>query len=87
MKEDRAIVALDQENAYDKIAHCSPPYVPPLGPIHKYYAIPISEHTFIVVNGMLSMPYGITRGIRRGLGDPLTCILFSLRIEPLATSL
>lgn len=38
--------------------------------------------TQVVVNSFLSDPYKITFGIRQG--DPLSCVLFDLAIEPLA---
>lgn len=39
-------------------------------------------HTKVAVNGILSQPYKVTRGVRQG--DPLSCALFNLAIEPLA---
>lgn len=38
-----------------------------------------------MINGFLSEPYRITRGVQQG--DPLSCLLFDLAIEPLAASL
>src|ERR1700748_570861 len=35
-----------------------------------------------MINGELSEPYLVTRGVRQG--DPLSCVLFNLAIEPLA---
>lgn len=41
--------------------------------------------TRIMINGVLSAPWQVTRGVRQG--DPLSCLLFDLTIEPLAASL
>ena len=41
--------------------------------------------TRIMINGVLSSSWRITRGVRQG--DPLSCLLFDLAIEPLAASL
>lgn len=38
-----------------------------------------------MINGVLSSPWQITRGVRQG--DPLLCLFFDLAIEPLAASL
>ncbi len=82
-----AIVALDQEKAYDKIAHDY------LWRVLQKFRIPATfirlvqslyEHavTSVMVNGTLSRPYRIYRGVRQG--DPLSCLLFDLAIEPLS---
>jgi hypothetical protein len=39
-------------------------------------------HTRVAINGILSSPFKVTRGVRQG--DPLSCALFNLAIEPLA---
>lgn len=42
-------------------------------------------HTQVVINGVFSLPFKVTRGVRQG--NPLSCPLFDLAIEPLACSL
>jgi exonuclease III len=84
------IIALDQEKAYDKISHDY------LWRVLKAFNIPpeyiqatreLYEHaeTRVCVNGFMSAPYTVNRGVRQG--DPLSCILFDLTIEPLAIAL
>ncbi len=41
-----------------------------------------SAYTQVAINGILSTPFCITRGVRQG--NPLSCALFDLAIEPLA---
>ena len=41
--------------------------------------------TQVMINGHLSSEYKVTRGVRQG--DPMSCLLFDLAIEPLATSI
>ncbi len=85
--EDGAIVALDQEKAYDKIAHdylwrvlqklkIPPPFIQL---VQSLYA---GAETAIMINGFLSKSYRIYRGVRQG--DPLSCLLFDFAIEPLS---
>ena len=85
-----AIVALDQEKAYDRITH---PY---LWNILEKFAFPErmtntikalyrNAPTSVIVNGVVSDPYRVTRGVRQG--DPMSCILFNLGIEPLAANI
>ena len=84
---DGAIISLDQEKAYDKIRHDY------LWETLKNFKIPemfintVKElyrhaHTKVAINGILSNPFKVTRGVRQG--DPLSCALFNLAIEPLA---
>ena len=41
--------------------------------------------TQVAINGELSTPFKVTRGVRQG--DPLSCTLFDLAIKPLACKL
>ena len=85
-----AIVALDQEKAYDKILH---PYLWEI--LHKLNfperfintvkALYDNAATRIMINGELSDPFLIIRGVRQG--DALSCLLFDLAIEPLAENI
>jgi hypothetical protein len=86
-EEDGAIVALDQEKAYDKINH---EY---LWEVLNAFNLPETftktlkslyqnASTQVAINGFLSDPFKITRGIRQG--DPLSCAIFDLAIELLA---
>ena len=88
--EDGAIVALDQEKAYDKIRHdylwkTLERFHVPLTFINTVKELYTNAHTRVAINGMLSTPYKVTRGVRQG--DPLSCALFDLAIEPLACKL
>jgi hypothetical protein len=82
-----AIVVLDQEKAYDKVRHdylwdMLNAFNLPETFISTVKTLYHNATTQVVVNGFLSNPYKITRGIRQG--DPLSCALFNLAIEPLA---
>ncbi|KAF5373439.1 hypothetical protein D9615_009490 [Tricholomella constricta] len=84
------IIALDQEKAYDKIKHdylwrtLEKFNIPEefIRPVRSLYE---TAETRIMINGNLSSPWKITRGVRQG--DPLSCLLFDLAIEPLAASI
>jgi hypothetical protein len=84
------IVCLDQEKAYDKISHdflfrslrkfgFSVHFV---NTVQSLYS---DAHTVVIINGEVSSPFRITRGVRQG--DPLSCLLFNIAIESLATML
>lgn len=90
MEENGVIIALDQEKAYDKIDHKY------LWLVLKAFGLPEKfiqtiKHlyqnatTVVIINGETSSPFRITRGVRQG--DPLSCLLFNLAIEPLANML
>ena len=90
MEEDGTIIALDQEKAYDKIDHkyliaTLNTFNLPQTFINTVSHLYEHAHTTIAINGILSSTYLISRGVRQG--DPLSCLLFDLAIEPLACSL
>ena len=87
MEENGTIVALDQEKAYDKIDHhylletlrkfnLPTPFIDTINSLYK------TASTAVLINGVVSSPFNVTRGVRQG--DPLSCLLFNLAIEPLA---
>ena len=86
-EEDGAIIALDQEKAYDKIRHdylwkIMNAFNLPQPFIQTVHALYSNAQTKVVINGVMSEPYQVQRGVRQG--DPLSCPLFDLAIEPLA---
>jgi hypothetical protein len=89
-EEDGALIALDQEKAYDRISHdylieTLQTFNLPNMFINTVKALYSNAHTRVAINGMLSEPFKVTRGVRQG--DPLSCLLFDLAIEPLACTL
>jgi ribonuclease HI/exonuclease III len=89
-ESDGAIVALDQEKAYDKIRHdylfrALREYGFPEIFISTVQHLYSSAETEIAINGIHSQPYKVERGVRQG--DPLSCLLFNLAIEPLACAI
>ena len=82
-----AIVALDQEKAYDKILH---PYLWevmrklefPEKFIRKVQYLYDNAATTVMINGEMSIPFIVRRGVMQG--DTLSCLLFDIAIEPLA---
>jgi len=89
-EEDGALIALDQEKAYDRISHdylieTLQTFNLPNMFINTVKALYSNTHTRVAINGMLSEPFKVTRGVRQG--DPLSCLLFDLAIEPLACTL
>ena len=90
MEVDGAIVALDQEKAYDKIRHqylwsTMEAFKVPEEFINTVKSLYESAETQVAINGVMSSPFRITRGVRQG--DPLSCLLFDIAIEPLACKL
>jgi len=88
--EEGAIIALDQEKAYDKINHdylfaTLDSFKLPKTFINTVKTLYQHAHTRVAINGVLSTPFQVTRGVRQG--DPLSCLLFDLAIEPLACAL
>ena len=87
MEENGVIVALDQEKAYDKIDHhylleTLTRFNLPQPFINSIRSLYNTATTAVLVNGVVSSPFKVTRGVRQG--DPLSCLLFNLAIEPLA---
>ncbi|PPQ77059.1 hypothetical protein CVT24_009763 [Panaeolus cyanescens] len=89
-EENGAIFCLDQEKAYDKIRHDF------LWKSLKRFGFPdtfintvknLYNHatTTVIINGVLSKSFQVTRGVRQG--DPLSCLLFNIAIESLAETL
>ncbi|KAJ8455816.1 hypothetical protein ONZ51_g12320 [Trametes cubensis] len=85
-----AIIALDQEKAYDRIGHR---YLYsalkhmnfPRNFIRAVQNLYESAESCVIVNGTRSSFFRIWRGVRQG--DPLSCLLFNIAIEPLAAAL
>jgi hypothetical protein len=87
MEENGAIIALDQEKAYDKISHdylwqTLEAFNLPKNFIHTVKSLYENAETAIMINGVISSPFKVSRGVRQG--DPLSCLLFNIAIEPLA---
>jgi hypothetical protein len=86
-EENGAIITLDQEKAYDWIHHdylwkVLEAFQIPAPFIKTVKALYSHAYTQVAINGVLSDPFRVTRGVRQG--DPLSCPLFDLAIEPLA---
>ncbi|KAF5328335.1 hypothetical protein D9619_013331 [Psilocybe cf. subviscida] len=84
------IVGLDQEKAYNKIAHdylwrVLERFNFPSQFIHTVKTLYKNANTSAMINGEMSTTYKVTRGVRQGC--PLSCWLFDLAIEPLAEML
>jgi len=89
-EENRALIALDQEKAYDRIKHdylletLENFNLPPLF-IKTVKALCANTYTKVAINGVLSTSFKVTRGVWQG--DLLSCLLFDIAIEPLACAL
>lgn len=84
------IMALDQEKAYDKIHHnylwkTMRNFNMPENLIRTVQALYHNAQTCIQINGTMSEPFQVDRGVHQG--DPMSCLLFNLAIEPLAITL
>ena len=90
LKKNGLIIALDQEKAYDKIAHdylwrvlqtygFSDKFINTVRMLYQ------NAETKVMINGTISTSYKVNRGVRQG--DPMSCLLFDLAIEPLVAML
>lgn len=81
------LLLLDQEKAYDRVDHAylwralerigmPETYIRAIKSCYR------SATTRVMVNGHMSEPFDCNRGVRQG--DPLSCILYDIAIEPLA---
>ena len=87
MEVDGMIVALYQEKAYDKIRHdylweTLTKFNLPEVFMNTVRSLYENAHTQVAINGVMSEPFKVTRGVCQG--DPLSCLLFDMAIEPLA---
>jgi len=87
VEEDGTIIALDQEKAYDRIKHdylwrVLESFHLPTPFIKTVKALYSHAYMQVAINGVLSQPFQVTREVQQG--DPLSCLLFDLAIEPLA---
>ena len=86
-EKNGAIVALDQEKAYDKITHqylwkTLEAFNMPKLITKTAKELYSNAWTTVAINGEMSTPYQVKQGVRQG--NPLSCFLFDIGIEPLA---
>lgn len=89
-EQNGCLIALDQEKAYDRIDHSYQweilaAYGVPGSFIQRIQALYANATTQVMINRKLSCSFPVNRGVRQG--DPMSCLLFDLAIEPLAESL
>lgn len=89
-EEDGALIALDQEKAYDRINHdylfeTLESFNLPRIFVKTIQSLYKNTYTRVTINDVMSTPFQVTRGVRQR--DPLSCLLFDLVIEPLACTL
>jgi hypothetical protein len=84
------IVCLDQEKAYDRIDlnylwQALSAYGFPGPFINRIKNLYSKAATAIRINGFVSETFEVRRGVRQG--DPMSCLLYNLAIEPLIESI
>jgi len=89
-EQNGVIVCLDQEKAYDKVQHNFIWKTLDKFGFPKHFTNTVktlyeNADTVIIINGVISKPYKVTRGVRQG--DPLSCLIFNLAIESLTAAL
>lgn len=90
LEDNSIIIFLDQEKVYDKIRHnylweTLRRYNLPERMINTAKTLYENTYTKVMINGVLSTPFKVTRGVRQG--DPWSCMLFDIAIEPLSNAL
>ena len=89
-EQNGCIVALDQEKAYDKIDHeylwiILEKFGFPIKFINRIKEMYKNTYKAIMINGIVTKKYKVERGVHQG--DPMSCLLYDLAIEPLAEAL
>ncbi len=84
------IVALDQEKAYNKVAHdylwtTLQAYNLPESFINTIKSLYSDATMRVMINGYISSPFQVRRGVCQG--NPLSCLLFDIAIESLVNAL
>jgi len=87
LKKDMLEAKKSTTQAYDKIDHhylleTLKRFQLPDRFINTVHSLYEKAETAIIINGVASSPFSVTWGVRQG--DPLSCLLFNLAIEPLA---
>ena len=87
---DGCIASLDQEKAYDKIDHEYMWRIMKKNGFPDVFIARIQEMysdtgKSVMVNGVLPRQYKVKRGVHQG--DPMSCLLYDIAIEPLAESI
>jgi len=89
-EQNGCIISLDQEKAYDKIDHeyiweILEEFRFPKEFIKLIITMYSKAKTSVMINGITPAPINIERGVWQG--DPMSCLLYNLAIEPLVTGL
>ncbi len=85
--QDGVIITLDQEKAYNKIRHdylwrVMEQMNIPQNLVNTIKSLYSKAETMVILNGEMSKKFQVTRGVCQG--DPLSCLLFNLAIEPMS---
>ena len=89
-EKDGCIVALDQEKAYDKIDHdylwaVLKAFEFPEVFVNRLKELYKNTEKAIMINGIVTRKFKVKRGVHQG--DPMSCIIYDLAIEPLAEAI
>src|SRR5882724_2437153 len=89
-EQNGCIISLNQEKAYDKIDHkylwyILEEYIFPREFIKLIKTMYSKSKTSVMINRVTPAPIKVERGVLQG--DPMSCLLYNLAIEPLVTAL